>query len=287
MDVQLFSDANAFCQEAAGYLGADPFSASVIAVYASRVRAGSQPQGPDDLWVTVTDDGRVAGLAMHTPPHRLFVARMPESAAAALAEALIEQRRCLPGVIGESAAAAAFAAAWLERTAESSVVDVQMRMYRLEDLKLPVGVPGVHRLANVDDVPAAARWTAAFHDEAQPQAPSDDWSAWATRRIDAGDLHLWVNEGSAVAMAARSAAAGGVARVGPVYTPLPMRRRGFGAAVTAASTAAALAAGAAHVVLYTDLSNATSNSIYQTIGYRPDHDAEERAFLPAGVTTRR
>jgi hypothetical protein len=30
--------------------------------------------------------------------------------------------------------------------------------------------------------------------------------------------------------------------------------------------------------LYTDLSNPTSNAIYQTIGYRVDHDAEERSF---------
>ncbi len=40
------------------------------------------------MWFTVTDDGRVVGLAMHTPPHRLFVSRMPETAAATLAAAL-------------------------------------------------------------------------------------------------------------------------------------------------------------------------------------------------------
>lgn len=48
--------------------------------------------------------------------------------------------------------------------------------------------------------------------------------------------------------------------------------------MTAEATAAAVRAGAAHVVLYTDLANPTSNSIYQAIGYRPDHDAEERTF---------
>jgi predicted GNAT family acetyltransferase len=66
--------------------------------------------------------------------------------------------------------------------------------------------------------------------------------------------------------------------VGPVYTPPARRGRGFGSAVTADATAAAIAAGADHVVLYTDLSNPTSNAIYQTIGYRVDHDAEERSF---------
>lgn len=287
MDVQLFNNANVFLQEAAGYLAADPFSASVIAVYAGRVRAGSQPPGPDDLWVTVSDGGRVVGLAMHTPPHRLFVARMSEPAAAALADALADQRRPLPGVNGESAAGASFAAAWQERTGEKAVVDVRMRMYRLDDLNPPVDVPGEHLPASVDNTGVVAGWAAAFHDEAQPQAPSDDWSAWAARRVSSGELYLWVYEAIPVAMAAHSAPAGGVARVGPVYTPPPMRRHGFGAAVTAATTAAALGAGATHVVLYTDLSNPTSNAIYRAIGYRPDHDAEERAFVSASVTAGR
>jgi predicted GNAT family acetyltransferase len=63
-----------------------------------------------------------------------------------------------------------------------------------------------------------------------------------------------------------------------VYTPPAFRRRGYGTAVTAHATANALAHGAEHVVLYTDLANPTSNSIYQKIGFVPDHDAEERAF---------
>ncbi|MHB2023717.1 MAG: GNAT family N-acetyltransferase [Mycobacteriales bacterium] len=280
MEVQLFSDAEVFLREAAGYLATDPFSASVIAVYAGRVRAGGQPQGPDDLWVTVSEGGLVVGLAMHTPPHHLFLARMPEAAAAALADALAELRRPLPGVTGESAAGVAFTAAWQARTGGMAVVTARMRMYRLVDLQPPAGVPGDHRRASVDDTGVVAGWAAAFHNEAQPQNPAEDWPAWAARRINSGELYLWVTDDSPVAMAAHSAPAAGVARVGPVYTPPLLRRHGFGAAVTAAATAGALEAGATHVVLYTDLSNATSNAIYQAIGYRPDHDAEERAFVP-------
>ncbi|MGH9057573.1 MAG: hypothetical protein ACRDYY_17195 [Acidimicrobiales bacterium] len=33
-------------------------------------------------------------------------------------------------------------------------------------------------------------------------------------------------------------------------------------------------------MLYTDLSNPTPNAIYQALGYRADHDAEERTFYP-------
>ena len=82
-----------------------------------------------------------------------------------------------------------------------------------------------------------------------------------------------------MALAGRSAPAGGVARIGPVYTPPARRRRGYGSAVTARATQAALQAGANDVVLYTDLSNPTSNAIYQSIGYVADHDSQERSLV--------
>ncbi len=75
-----------------------------------------------------------------------------------------------------------------------------------------------------------------------------------------------------VSMAGVNRPLGGTVRVGPVYTPVAYRRRGYAAAVTAAVSRAALEAGAAAVVLFTDLANATSNSPYQRLGYRPVGD---------------
>ena len=72
--------------------------------------------------------------------------------------------------------------------------------------------------------------------------------------------------GPVVAMAHASAPHAGVARVGPVYTPPGARGRGYGAAATAAATAAILAAGATPI-LYTQLDNPTSNALYQRLGY--------------------
>src|SRR5262245_36087160 len=105
-----------------------------------------------------------------------------------------------------------------------------------------------------------------------------DWRALAERRVSARQVHLWRDNHTFVALAAVRAAAVGVARVGPVYTLPRYRGRGYGAAVTAEATAAALSAGAQHVILYADLANPASNSIYQAIGYSPDDDAEERVF---------
>ncbi|NUU20167.1 MAG: GNAT family N-acetyltransferase, partial [Streptomycetaceae bacterium] len=75
----------------------------------------------------------------------------------------------------------------------------------------------------------------------------------------------------------------GVARIGPVYTPPEHRGRGYGSAATAARAAAALADGADEVVLFTDVANPTSNSIYRKLGYTPVEDRVLLGFTPPGA----
>lgn len=288
MQAHLYSGAGLFLDAAQGFFRSDPFSANVIAVMTGRIAAGLEADDSGAyLWATLEDHGlRVVGTAMHTPPHSLFVSRMPSEAAAALAVALTDAGRQLPGVNGAVASSAAFAEAWQARTGQASTVVTAMRMYRLGELARPRMVTGGAILATAPDhVELVAGWLAAFHHEAVPHSPVQDWRDLAERRVADGSIHLWRDGGAPVALAGVSAAAAGVARIGPVYTPSASRRHGYGAAVTAEATAAALAAGAKHVALYTDLANPTSNSIYQAIGYRPDHDAEERAFhRPLGTT---
>ena len=280
MRVHLHDNARHFLACAEPLLQLDPFSTNVIAVVASRIAAGHEPASDDHLWATVEDsEGQVVGVAMHTPPHHLFVSRMPTEAAAFLVHVLAVAGRDLPGVNGAVESTRAFAEAWTARTGRNSEVVTNMRVYRLGTLVSPAGVPGDATLAvTAGDIHLVAEWLAAFHDEAQPDAPLLDWRVLADRRVRAGQVHLWHDNEAFVAFAAVSSPAAGVARVGPVYTVPRYRRRGYGTAVTAHATASALSAGAQHVILYTNLANPTSNSIYQAIGYRPDHDAEERAF---------
>jgi predicted GNAT family acetyltransferase len=278
--VDFHPGARQFLAAAESLLRSDPFSTNVMAVVAARVAAGDDPDSEHYLWATIGDrERRIVGAAMHTPPHHLFVSRMPAEAALALADTVADAGRDLPGVNGAVDATGPFAEAWQTRTGQTSNVITAMRMYRLGQLAWPQGVFGESITAGSPrDVELIASWLDAFHDEAEPHAPVLDWQALAERRLASKQVHLWQAEDTVVSLAAVSAPAAGVARVGPVYTPPVHRRRGYGAAVTAAATAAALAAGAVHVVLYTDLANPTSNSIYRQIGYMADHDAEERAF---------
>ena len=77
--------------------------------------------------------------------------------------------------------------------------------------------------------------------------------------------------GEPVALAARNRPAAGIVRVGRC-SPAPRRRQGWGAAVTTAATQATLDEGATAVVLFTDLTNATSTALYRRLGYVPVGD---------------
>jgi predicted GNAT family acetyltransferase len=72
----------------------------------------------------------------------------------------------------------------------------------------------------------------------------------------------------------------GVVRIGPVYTPVGARRRGYSSSAVAALSRQALEAGAHTCMLFTDLTNPTSNKIYADVGYRRFGEWEEAEFTP-------
>jgi predicted GNAT family acetyltransferase len=74
-------------------------------------------------------------------------------------------------------------------------------------------------------------------------------------------------------MAGRARPTRSTITVNAVYTPPELRRQGFATAAVAALSRALLAEGYPSCVLYTDLANPTSNSIYRRIGYEPVADA--------------
>jgi predicted GNAT family acetyltransferase len=276
--VEVFGDPERFRRSAGEWLRSDPFTTNVLGVQLRRVLEGLQRPGTEDIWIVVTDDARVTGAAMHTPPFSIFLPRMESGAGAAVAGALNRTGRRLPGAKGERSSVGEFCQAWGELTGTTAHLQRSTRMYRLAQLTPPPSVEGTARRAEEVDVGLVAKWLAAFLAETGGEEALDVTTV-AGRRVAGGEIWLWTARAEPTAMSAVSAPAAGVARVGPVYTPPDSRRHGYGSAVTAHASQQALASGAEHVVLYTDLANPTSNAIYQAIGYVPDHDAEERRFM--------
>ena len=165
-----------------------------------------------------------------------------------------------------------FAAAWTRLTGISAHVSTEERLYRLGRLTPTAPQPpGQLRRADTRDRELLVGWLLAFSTEAHTTTPSNVAHV-VDDRISYGGVMLWEVAGSPVALAGCSRPTAGVARIGPVYTPVNHRKRGYGSAITAAASQAALDEGAAEIVLFTDLANPTSNAIYQRLGFEPLSD---------------
>lgn len=270
---QFTDDPGAYADRVWDLLAADPASHTVALTVAAAARSGFRWSDDPMLFGWYEDAGEVRGAVSLTPPHELLLAVVPDGTLEELIAGLREQRAALPGVNGEVGLVERFVAAWTAGTPLRHRVTLRLRLFRLGTLVPPdPSPPGAARVATQDDLELAVRWLRGFEDETGVTRTNVE--AGARERLDDGRLWLWENQaGEPVALAARTATAAAVARVAPVYTPPEHRRRGYGAAITAAITADALERDAEHVVLFTDVENPTTNAIYQQIGFRPLADS--------------
>ncbi|MDP4501499.1 GNAT family N-acetyltransferase [Nonomuraea turcica] len=259
------SDVEAYAAVAEPFLLGDPVGNTVALTVLANLRAGMSAKDARFGWWTV--DGEVRGAVFHTPPYPIGLAVMPVETVAPLVEAL---DRDIPTLVGPVRLTDEVA-----RLMGPPSRVLSERLYRLGTLRIP-GVPGRGRLATPADYPLLVSWHQAFGEEVA--LPDGDAADRVARRIAARELFLWEADGVPVSLAALSPAAGGVCRIGPVYTPPSCRKRGYGSAVTAYASQAGLEERCEQVVLFTDLDNPTSNAIYQAIGYEPVSDYAHIAY---------
>ncbi|MFJ1901586.1 GNAT family N-acetyltransferase [Streptomyces sp. NPDC088115] len=204
--------------------------------------------------------GEVAGTLVHTPPHPASLNTLAPQAVGPLMAALPLTR-----VNADRAIAEAVAAHW-----PAHRVIREERLYRLGELVPPSPAPeGRARAATPADRDLLLRWFAAFGAETGgPAKGAGRHERAVDERTAEGRLTLWENGGVPVSMAGVSLRLAGTVRVAPVHTPPEHRRRGYAAAVTAEVSRASREAGAAEVLLFTDLSNPVSTGVYTRIGYR-------------------
>jgi len=276
----LTGDLDEYLAAAGGFLRSDPVQHTIelAAVEQMQARGPSAfgPPGPLFGWWR-PGDGPVTAAALHTPPYPVLVTPLPAGAAPPLARGLLARGRAPGGVNGEQTDSARFAAAWMDLTGAGSRVLRRSRLFRLGTLTpLDPGPDGAPRRATAADRDLLISWMAGFTAETgdspgpQPGVIDDELSY--------GGLTLWETDGVPVSVAGLRRPAAGVVRVGPVYTPPDQRRHGYAAAATVAVSQAALDAGAAGVVLFTDLASAASNGLYPRLGYQPVADRVMLSF---------
>jgi predicted GNAT family acetyltransferase len=103
-----------------------------------------------------------------------------------------------------------------------------------------------------------------------------DPSVMVDRWLAEGNLWLWDDDGP-VSMTVLRDAVEGVVRIAPVFTPVEQRRRGYAAACVCDLSQQIRNRGQ-RAILYTDLGNPTSNSVYRRIGFRAVAEALRYRF---------
>jgi uncharacterized protein len=243
----------------------------VISILHARVAEGD----PGRYWMATLQE-EVVGIGIQSPlTFPATLTPMQPSAAAAMADAIAEAGISLPGVNGEAATAAVFAGQWSERAKSAATPFQGNRLYELSDIGEPPAVEGELRQAGPQDRALMILWAGAFQDEIAE--PAGDIELRVDRGLASGQLWLWDRKGETVAMAVSRAPSHGVVRLSGVYTPPEKRRHGYAEACVHALSKHQRDAGY-RCILYTDLANPTSNSIYLRIGYRAVAEALRYRF---------
>ena len=273
MPWHITDSADEFLAGAGDFLRARPVENTVLlTITQTLLRRGSQAYGDS----TPVFGWCGEGAFLRTPPRVAVLTDMPPAAATELAASLAGTD--LPGIVGPDAVAEAFAAEWHRLTGTSPHVTARHRLYRLDELVPPDPAPaGAVRTAGVSDRDLLVDWMVAFH--AEIGEDPGRCTELVDEKLSHGGLMLWADsDGRSVSMAGITRMEAGMVRVQCVYTPAEHRGKGYAGGVTVAVTRAALDAGATDVVLFTDLTNPTSNALYQRLGYSPIEDRRTVEF---------
>lgn len=272
----LTSDAEEFAERTERLLSAS-LECNVLATVLMTVLEGSRRDPPPIFAIGITAEDEVAFAAMRTPPWPLLASPLEPADAESLTDRWLEVDPDVAGLSSVPETARAIAAAWERRTGGTSRRTFSEAMHVLSEVHDPPRpAPGMLRLPRPDERDLLVEWTREFVTEARLVG-----AAQAGQMVDARlrqeGLLVW-DDGQPVSLVGVNPAVAGVVRIGPVYTPRPLRRRGYAGSAVAAVSRRALDGGADRCMLFTDLANPTSNKIYAEVGYRRCGEWEEIAL---------
>jgi predicted GNAT family acetyltransferase len=269
----LFSEDPAFVlRRAEKFLSSEPVLHNLIL---SILHARAAHGDPGRYWIALHGEATVGVVVQSPVEYPATLTPMGPRAVMALVDAIAEAGVTLPGVNGDAATAASFAGQWSERCKSAAVPFQGTRLYELLELGEVPRVQGHLRQAGPGDRDLMILWTRAFQNEIGESA--NDTELRVDRALATGQIWLWNQNGETASMAVGREAVQGVVRLSGVYTPPEKRKHGYAAACVHALSKH-LRGCEYRCILYTDLGNPTSNSIYRRIGYKAVGEALRYRF---------
>lgn len=301
MNVTAYEDAAAFLAAAEPFLTQQETLNSLMLgiVISMTTTGGSARRRFQPLLLTVDDDHDPRLAAFMNSPQKLLLGGTSQTTLPTIEPLVtyLDQRMPgLPAVFGPEGLSEPFAQVWTRHRGHEAQIGLSQLLYELQTVVLPPSLPpGLLRPANINDRAVAAEWMVGFQREAMRQQDTDiDAARYVTDMLIArGELYVWQAEpsgsGAPLSMAARARPTPGTVAVNFVYTPPPLRGRGYASACVGHLSLHLLDTGWKSVNLFTDRANPTSNHIYERLGYQPVTVFVEYRFSDArserGVTS--
>ena len=269
----LFSEDPAFVLTRADeFLSSEPvLHILILSILHSRVAQND----PGRYWIAFDGEKTVGAVVQSPLEYPATLTPMEPRAVAAIVNAIAEAGVALRGVNGNAATAASFAGQWSERCKSAATPFQGMRLYELLEVGEIPDTEGQLRQAGPRDRSLMILWTRAFQNEIGESAA--DTELRVDRGLAGRQLWLWDQNGATTSMAVGREPVQGVVRLSGVYTPPEKRKHGYAAACVHALSKHLRGSGY-RCILYTDLGNPTSNSIYRRIGYRAVAEALRYRF---------
>jgi len=230
------------------------------------------------LMAAISDADGIQLTAIMTPPHNITLYATDNIINPEAVNCLINglKDRELTGVTTEKTLAEYFAKEYTSRRGITFTTTMNQRIYELTAVNPDVQRFGSLRLLEEKDMYFFPYWVEAFHaaksyGNTEMSIPQD--AELYRYRLSAKKLYVLEDNGIPVSMAGYTREMQTAIGVAFVYTPPYYREKGYATSCVAQISQIALEKGFTKCVLYTDLANPTSNSIYQKIGYVPVCDS--------------
>jgi hypothetical protein len=220
-------DARAFLTRAEAWLATREIEHAVVLQSARQARANDTHYERPMYWATIENDGELVGCAYRTPPYKVGVTQLPESAIPPLvADLASTYAGSIGGFSGPDATVKALASAWVEKRGGSWSVNTGGRLMSFGPQTEAPGKPGVLRLANAADSALAKSWGGAASIDSGVAALDGQMCLQLLR---AKLLYFYVDD-QPRCMIGLLRETHQSAAVGIVYTPAAFRGQGYGTA---------------------------------------------------------
>ena len=247
------------------------------------MRLAENPEDTSTIFRSVHDEMGLIAAAMQTPGRGVLVYqhRAEVTDAFSMIVADYYQNRLNPiGVVGPQKTALRFAQLWNVVSGNEPELFQHQRLYQCASVTNFDLAPGKLRHAYKKEIPMLVDWSMEFA-KIMPENPTEEEVERSLHKdIEAGTLYVWSDGSQAVTMLKKNRPTAHTVAVSYVFTPTELRKRGYATAAVHTLTNQLLASGYQACTLFTDLSNPTSNKIYQRIGYQPVADIDNYFFKP-------